>query len=259
MTTEPLPHWDQLHELDCILAEDPEYSIKLYGAPGRVPKAKEANFNQLRMVWMSLLSKKSQDRLNGLGVCIDTSNATNKLIARNPYNPQSSTIPPASIWNHLPLASLSENGFPDNTWVEVTHCPVDPEHKSEMGFWFWAAAGSGISLNLGKTISLGFEPNIRKLRSWSIIHEYLTRYDSVQMLHRLDSSEVYVEIVLAYPGCGECVSLTNASAHVSERLRCGRDPYWIPCSNAKGTPLHLLDDCHGMMGLSYDLIRASPC
>jgi len=265
------PYRNQLQELDCILAEDPEYSTRLYGAHGRLPKAEMPNVNQLRMVWMSLLSMRSKARLNGLRVCLDRSNLTNKLYVMTPISPDKSLIPPASIWNHVPRTTWSEQGLPDDSWVEVTHCALHAPSSilESMGragtmaagkMWFYGAPGSGISLNLGKTSSLGFfsTSDILTDAFIDLLEDHLTRFDSVQILHQ-EQYEYWWEIVVAYPGCGECETMTNASAHLSQRLKCGRDPYWIPCSNAEGTPLHLLDDCQGLRGLSDELIESAPC
>lgn len=256
------PYRNQLHELDCILAKDSRYSIKLYGAPGRLPKAEHANLNQLRMVWMSLLSKESQESLTGLGVCLEKANLNRKLFVSNVHS-----IPPASIWNHLPRATWSENGFRDNTWVEVTHCGFRKESLLQLlplavgKMWFYGAPGSGISINLRKTANLGFISTsaMRDPAFHYILEDHLERFDSVQMLHQSIRGELFWEIVLASPECGECESLTTASAHLSQRLKCGRDPYWIPCSHAKGSPLDLLEDCNGLAGMTDKLIDASSC
>ena len=43
-------------------------------------------------------------------------------------------------------------GFPNNSWVEVHHHCCDPEPE-KIGFWFFAATGSGTFYNVGRTIA----------------------------------------------------------------------------------------------------------
>ena len=76
-----------------------------------------------------------------------------------------------------------------NEWAEVTHCPDAEEH----GAWFYVAPGSGISINVGRTLVMDYRTD----RSAQRLHTHTDRirlrdqfdpiYDSVQFLHRKHS------------------------------------------------------------------------
>jgi len=131
------------------------YSQILYGAPGRVP------LHDLRVVWLDLLPGQSLRRLSQVGMC--------KWEAKPPYQPfyfvqdinaglvdsmWLSRFPP-----EVPLAS--------HAWVEVTHCPnrraTSQRRRMERQplmnwkfrpMWFYLAPGSGVSVNLGRTVAV---------------------------------------------------------------------------------------------------------
>ena len=131
------------------------YSETLYGAPGRVP------LHDLRVVWLDLLPKRSLRRLSQVGMC--------KWEAKPPFQPfyfvQDMLAGPVdTMWlsrfpPEVPLAS--------HTWVEVVHCPnrratsgrrrLERQPLMNWKFrpmWFYLAPGSGISINLGRTVAV---------------------------------------------------------------------------------------------------------
>ena len=131
------------------------YSQTLYGAPGRVP------LHDLRVVWLDLLPKRSLRRLSQVGMC--------KWEAKPPFQPfyfvqDMQASPVDAMWlsrfpPELPLAS--------HTWVEVAHCPnrratsgrrrLERQPLMNWKFrpmWFYLAPGSGVSINLGRTVAV---------------------------------------------------------------------------------------------------------
>lgn len=73
-----------------------------------------------------------------------------------------------SAWVHQPGVAMTP--FASHTWVEVSHCPAaaeagggpaGPAWKSS-AMWLYAAAGSAVSVNIGRTLALGsFEVPLR--------------------------------------------------------------------------------------------------
>ena len=60
---------------------------------------------------------------------------------------------------HSPLDTLwvrparPERPFPNGSWVEVTHCPwADDRDETTHAMFLYYAAGSGLSINLGRTL-----------------------------------------------------------------------------------------------------------
>lgn len=142
------------------------YSQTLYGAPNRVP------LHALRVVWLDLLPSHSLKRLSKVGMC--------KWEAKPPFQPfyflqDMQASPVDAMWlsrdpAEAPLAS--------DMWVEVTHCPshratserrrVECQPLMNWKFrptWFYLAPGSGVSINLGRTVAVrSFEAAVWLLR-----------------------------------------------------------------------------------------------
>ena len=119
------------------------YSVALYGAPGRVPD------RSIRVLWVNLLPASALAAINRIGVCRHRSS----MPPRAPFFvPISWFHPTASVWVHAATMRPYKSG----EWVEVTHCPGGkrgPAWKSA-AMWLYAAPGSGVSINVGRTLAL---------------------------------------------------------------------------------------------------------
>ena len=139
-----------------------EYSERLLGARGLV------DIPSLRVIWLRLLSASALARLAAVGVC--------SINSRPPFQPlyyghDMVATPVDTLWIHptsmpAPAANYS--------WVEVTHCPRR-NHVSAM--WLYAAAGSGVSINVGRTLVISRVKQAKQLlgalfleRSFSDVH-----------------------------------------------------------------------------------------
>ena len=131
------------------------YSRTLYGAEGRVP------LQELRLIWLDLLPRKSLELLSQVGMC--------KWEAKPPLQPfyflqDMQSNPVDSMWLSRAPARTP---LPSNTWVEVTHCPNERATKERrkveamplmrwkhQPMWFYVAPGSGVSINLGRSVAV---------------------------------------------------------------------------------------------------------
>jgi hypothetical protein len=121
------------------------YSERLYGMPGRV------ELSSLRLLWLDLLPRRALESLARVGVC--------NLDARPPFQPffyahDVVNNPRDAVWVHRPEDDLPARPLRNFSWVEVTHCPR-PKHISAM--WLYAAPGSGVSINIGRSARMGVE------------------------------------------------------------------------------------------------------
>ena len=131
------------------------YSRQLYGAEGRVP------LQELRLIWLDLLPRQSLELLSQVGMC--------KWEAKPPLQPfyflqdmQSNPVDAMWVSRGPPRTPL-----PSNAWVEVTHCSNERATKERrkiesmplmrwkhQPMWFYVAPGSGVSINLGRTVAV---------------------------------------------------------------------------------------------------------
>jgi len=114
------------------------YSIALYGSPWRV------NISTLRIVWLSLLPDAALISLAKMGGAC-------RLNAEPPWQPlyfmhDVVNNPIDALWVH---SYRRAEPVPSHGWVEVTHC-ARRNHISAL--WLYAAPGSGVSVNVGRTI-----------------------------------------------------------------------------------------------------------
>ena len=167
------------------------YSEELYGAPGRVDIA------SLRLVWLSLLPDAARAVLaRAGGVC--------KYDSGTPWRPFFAALdifanPLDAMWlssdhhHHLQhrhrhrstgvaisgkegedeRAFAAPSSFPvaNHSWIEVTHCSQGANavggraHGWQFGpMWLYAAPGSGVSINVGRTAAMSFADASRLLR-----------------------------------------------------------------------------------------------
>ena len=129
------------------------YSRLLYGAPYRTPASNLA----LRVIWPKLLSPASQKALRGSVRCKVTQGDANSTY---PYLDDRALLNGAALWlHHSTTAALADQRrvVASNGWIEATHCfyfNMGEQTAVDTPMWFFAAAGSGISINVGRTLAL---------------------------------------------------------------------------------------------------------
>lgn len=129
-----------------------EYSKRLYGKPGLVDSS------TLRLVWLDLLPAAALEQLNTTGIC--------GVEAAGPWRPFFTSIdlftaPLDAVW--ISRRNNRPHALANHTWVEVAHCAQGrgwaeeglsnprPAWKCKPA-WFYVAHGSGVSINVGRTI-----------------------------------------------------------------------------------------------------------
>ena len=186
-----------------------QYSSRLYGAPGRV------DLHSLRIVWLAMLPHAALRAIGEVGVC--------RAEAKPPLQPFLTTIdlnanPRDAMWVDQHWSGevadggagphggrnlgwlLQSQPAANNSWVEVTHCPRPavpgaPRWK-QCPMWLYAASGSGVSINLGRTLAVrsyweasellaaAFFGNISaECTSGAHVATAPLPFDSVQILH----------------------------------------------------------------------------
>ena len=110
------------------------YSVALYGEAGRMPP-----LESLRVIWLRLLDNATLRSLPT--VCVCASAPPDEPF----FGPISESHNPVdSLWVHTWPQTA---GIPSDGWAEVTHCI-----SSWRPMWFYVAAGSGLSVNVGRTL-----------------------------------------------------------------------------------------------------------
>lgn len=146
------------HPIPNVLPPDllnDEYSRALYGASGRVPSS------TLRIVWLDLLPKAALEAIARVGAC-------SKMNSGYPWRPLFSAIdlvanPHNALWISREWEWLGLP-VPNHSWVEVTHCALSGNNGRQFGpMWLYAAAGSGVSIDVGRTIVTTYDDAIRLL------------------------------------------------------------------------------------------------
>ena len=124
-----------------------DYSISMYGAPGRIPPTSE-----IRIIWLQELPTAAVDFLIRIGACGRSAALPHIPFFRNIFNYAS---PTGSIWIHQ-----YSRAIPNNSWVEVMHGNVSIDRRKESwkigGMWSYVAPGSGVSINVGRSIVLPY-------------------------------------------------------------------------------------------------------
>ena len=118
------------------------YSRHIYGRPGMV------HLRELRVLFADLLPRAAVRALAGAGVC--------KAEASPPFHPfywghDLYANPRNSIWIHR---TEGPQAVANGSWVEITHCALSNGMRGGSAYplWTYAAAGSGVSLNVGRTM-----------------------------------------------------------------------------------------------------------
>ena len=154
------------------------YSIELYGAPGRTP------LNDLKLLYLSLLPVNVlSETISRLGICHLHSRYAIMPFYSPAYvgtaqtfsDPNSKNIGDAedTVWVGRNVGGWRESPAPNHSWVEVAHCGTGlprpfnlseaaPPWKRVLGpAWFYSAPGSGVSINLGRTVVLDFQSALK--------------------------------------------------------------------------------------------------
>ena len=228
------------------------YSQKLYRGISRIPPA-----HSLKIVYLRLLDNATLlSRVQRVCQCNSALENVDPFYKTHSW---SHNIADA-VWMHG-----DDSAIGNHQWAEVTHCPDEAEH----GAWFYVASGSGISINVGKTLVIDYRTN----RSAQLLHAHADHmkmrghfdpsYDSVQFLHRKHSfsRELKHELVmLRWKSEADfaqhrhelpCVSPVTTCAGpnkyapltLSLAIRsCGRDPYLYSCTE-NSLPVVLQKQC----------------
>ena len=139
---------------------------------------------------------------------------------------------------------------PSHGYVEVTHCARTRGARTRGGaMWFYAAAGSGVSVNVGRTKALPFVDGRQGLGTDDEIRDMLRveELDSVQFWHRDRSAPDEPRYEIAFNTAGGALAAgwsewdaLNASFPL---IKCGREPYLFDCPHEGHPPLRYLADC----------------
>ena len=227
-----------------LLAEhlQADYSVKIYRRPNRV------RLRDLRVIFGELLPKAALRALAGVGIC--------KSEAAPPFHPfywghDTLANPRHSVWIHRtegPVAAA------DNEWVEITHCALSAGVRggSAHPLWAYAAPGSGVSLNVGRTLVAHSYPHatwmlrtVFPLDGGSSGHMDTNRsgganplagYDTLQIVNHREfhSVEARHEIVFLRHHEHDVLSPSTPG------LMCGRHPHLFTCSD---DDLKRMDGC----------------
>ena len=217
----------------------------------------------LKIIYLDLLPEESLRQLAVIGIAYNGPTETTPFYWMRSYIHQT----PNAIWtaeSFLPSLAVPSGG-----WAEITHCPSvggkdgttilgggrDKEGRPMpwlfSSAWAYVAPGSGISINVGRTMVL--EPRrqfanalkrafpdgtlvegcptrssvLNHTNFRGFIHDpELREYDSIQRLNLKEyfSRDTRHEIVLFR--YGEC----SAFDENTPGLRCGRYPHFVPCT-----------------------------
>ena len=250
----------------------------------------------MRLLWLQLLPSATRQLVAGIRVC--------KHSAQPPLYPLFS---PISIGNISMLSSQPRGGVwvanrgqvapaANFSFVEVTHCPVDPSANTDRRLssrpwqkrpmWLYVAAGSGVSINVGRTKVLPSyealgrllsscrfweEPPIRAAVGPSTCqsrnrphHKHhcpgLAEFDSVQVLRHFEyySREPRHELVMLR--LDNCAPLTAKTPGVM----CGRGPNFLRRCEQTSDALARLADCQACdlcrpNSLGIQVTKGGPC
>ena len=180
-----------------------EYSTQLYGESGQLPPAHE-----LKVVYLRLLDNATlASRVSRVCQCNSVPKKQSPFYKTHSWSHNVAD----TIWIHS-----KDTAIQSHRWAEVTHCADEAEH----GSWFYVAPGSGISINVGRTLVLDYRRNrtaqaLHSRADHARLHStFDAKYDSVQFLNRKHSfsSELKHELVM--------LRWTSEGQFVSHRCAC---------------------------------------
>ena len=151
------------------------YSWALYRRNGFVE-----HHDALSIIWLPLLGAPALEHLASMGVCGLEPSTGLPLHA-----PHSTQAPMASVWRYTPPVAV-----PSHAWVEVVHFHR-PGERTALPY-FYVARGSGVSLNVGRTMVLRLPSCLDRINPARLYDGIdAASVDSVQMLdacHPADSA-----------------------------------------------------------------------
>mmetsp|Transcript_34638 Transcript_34638/g.84272 ORF Transcript_34638/g.84272 Transcript_34638/m.84272 type:complete len:365 (-) Transcript_34638:513-1607(-) len=131
------------------------YSVRLYGSKYRI------DLRRIRILWPALLTPKAFRSLLQPGVVTCGKDPRMSSETHMFVDPPKNNLQAQAIWIHQPTLSraLLPREFaapPSHSWVEVSHCYYSAEggYNKIEPMWFFAAPGSGLFLNVGRTVHL---------------------------------------------------------------------------------------------------------
>ena len=192
------------------------YSEQLYGVPGAV------DLEAVDLVHLDLLPTHGLKAIGAVGACRVDGSRDRPFFWNG--------LPRDSVWVHRPLPATARA---NHSWVEVVHCAVvnasnlAPYHRA---LWAYAATGSGVAMNVGRTLVAWNYHHAIKLLS----HEFAeTRasFDTIQVVNHEElhvTREVRNEIIFLNAG-HDTWTFEDVARRKPGALRCGREGHTVPC------------------------------
>ena len=130
---------------------------------------------RLKMIWLELLDNQTLLLLSHVRLCeLDDTRISATVYFRHSWQ----FSPADAAWLHQPQT----HAVPSHSWAEVVHCPGSGIAD---GTWFYVAAGSGRSINVGKTLVLANHSAYRQGGAAFMSTVLSAGYNSVQFLSHL--------------------------------------------------------------------------
>ena len=146
-----------------------DYSRQLYGQTGRVQE------NRLRIIWPSLLRPRVLRSLTSSCSVPERHKGQGGAQAHLWLHAPKNNLQTQGVWVHQPAEHLHSN-HGDHEWVEVTHCYYSSEGvRSWTPMWFFAVPGSGLSVNIGRSLRLDGGPSIVAYRHAERLHKSIVK------------------------------------------------------------------------------------
>ena len=233
---------DVSHFLSMYISE--EYSRRLYGGSG--VGAGALDVNTADVILLDLLQPRALRAIADVGTCrMDGS-------AARPF-----------FWNGLPRdavwvqRSQPPRVYANHSWVEVVHCAF-PEtgeianrsyHGTYSAFWTYAAVGSGVSMNIGRTTvarSYGSAVAMATARPRVAAFGNSGPFDTIQINnHEEFHSTRQLRNEIIFLNAGRDTTTFDELIEAGVDVRCGREGSWLQCSQAM-LALYRRDVCDPM-------------
>jgi len=236
---------------DAFLSSD--YSMLLYDEPEAL------DLRHARILWPTLLDEQSVTSLSGKVNCVHSAAPVSVQMSPPPFafvHPPANVLQGHALWVHRPRTALLP-AVPNDTWVEVTHCPYAAGHVK---MWLFAAPGSGLWMNVGRTLILSVGRRnvgrrIHEALRFGRTDEFLSiinhthpghEYDTVQFEEYHAASwppgESFTEIVVTNGGWSR-ENASVADPGVLEHFRCGVAPGRLRACRASDVAVRMQSRC----------------